>query len=112
MGGDGYSDQDDWQTLWNETFTAAQFNLMNAAAAIKINTSVTGNPTNDVANQFTKTAKVISDEMMMTFSIFLKESAMEDPPEFVHYKLPHYTPLHLMLINIMKKTVRVGKIVF
>ena len=112
MGGDGYSVQADWQIFFNEIFTAAQFALMNAAAAVKINTVTTGNPTTDVNSTFTNTAKAISDEMMEIFSTWLKESSMTDPPEFIHYKIPHFTPLHLMLIRIMKGTVRVGKIVF
>ena len=112
MGGDGYSVKVDWQILWNEVFTAAQFALMNAAAAVKINTVVTGNPTTDVPSAFTASAKAISDEMMETFSVFLKESSMENPPEFIHYKLPHFTPLHLMMIKVMKKTANVGRVVF
>ena len=112
MGGAGYSVRADWQILWNEKFSAAQFALMNEAAAIMINTVVTGNPTTDVANIHTATARKISDDMMEIFSTFLKESSMADPPEFIHYKIPHFTPLHLMLIRIMKKSVIVGKLVF
>ena len=43
---------------------------------------------------------------------FNKQKYMENPPEFIHYKVPHFTPLHISFLNIMKKTVRVGKIVF
>lgn len=112
MGGTGYCDQDEWQSMFNNVFTAARFANMNKRIARKINTKVTGNPTTDVASQFTYTAQYISDEMMATFSVFLKEYSMQDPPEFIHYKLPHFTPDHLTDISIMKKTVRVGKVVY
>lgn len=97
-----YSVKDDWQTLWNEVFTPAQFALMNEAAAIKINTFVMGKPGTDVPDDWTDTAKTVSDDMMEIFSTFLKESSAVDPPEFIHYKIPHFTPLHRELLNTIK----------
>lgn len=111
MGGEGYSVKADWQTLWNERFTEAQFDLMNEEVAAKINTVTTAFPETDVPSRFTNTAKAISDEMMMTFSIFLNESSMENPGEFIHYKLPHFTPLHNRLIKIINGVNSVGRIV-
>ena len=112
MGGDGYSVEGDWEALFKEDYTTERFTLMNKLIAAKINTYVTGNPTTDVASQFTNTAKMISDEMMGILMNYLKESSMENPTEFIHYKVPHFTPLHISFLNIMKKTVRVGKVVF
>ena len=112
MGGDGYSDEDEWESIFKNDFTSARFTLMNKMIAAKINTYVNGNPSTDVSNIYTNTAKMISDEMMATLSVFLKEYSMENPPEFIHYKLPHFTPLHLQYLTMMKKTIRVGKIVF
>ena len=111
MGGEGYSVIADWKTLFNEERSAAQFALMNALVAVKINTYVTGNPSTDVASTHTNTAKMISDELIMILSNYIKESSMTDPPEFVHYKIPHFTPLHYTMMTIMKKTVRVGRII-
>lgn len=112
MGGEGYSVQDDWQDLFNETFTASHFTLMNQLAAVKINTFIRGNPTTDVSSTYTNTAKMISDELLMIYTNYLKESSMENPPEFVHYKIPHFTPLHYSLMGIMKKVRRIGKVIF
>ena len=112
MGGEGYSVRADWGTLFNEDRSAAQFTLMNKLVAAKINTYVIGNPTTDVATAYTNTAKMISDELIMILSNYIKESSMADPPEFVHYKIPHFTPLHYSMMTIMKRTVRVGKVVF
>ena len=112
MGGDGYSDEAKWETLFNEDYTSARFTEMNETAAVMINSYVTGNPSVDVASQFTNTAKRISDQLNAVYMNYLKESSMEDPPEFIHYKLPHFTPLHYTLMNIMKRTVRIGKVVF
>jgi len=97
-----YSVKADWQKLWNEVFTEEQFDLMNAAAAVKINTVTMGKPGTDVPDDWTDTAKDISDDMMEIFSTFLKESSMTEPPEFIHYKIPHFTPLHMRMINEIK----------
>lgn len=112
MGGDGYSVEADWETLFNEDYTSARFTLMNKLIAAKINTVATGVPTTDVGSTYTNAAKAISDELNGIFMNYLKESSMENPPEFIHYKVPHFTPLHREMLRIIKKSVRVGKIVF
>ena len=112
MGGSGYSDESEWETLFHDSFTSARFTTMNENVARKINMAVTGKPGTDVGSTYTYAAKAISDDMIATYAVFLKEYSMESPPEFIHYKLPHFTPMHLSMINMMKKQVRVGKVVF
>lgn len=113
MGGEGYSDQAEWTDLFNQVFTVSRFKTMNGNVAKKINTFSTGKPLENVDNVYTQTAKIISDDMITTYAIFLKELAMESPPEFIHYKLPHFTPDHLEMIAIMKSIKQsVGKVVF
>ncbi len=99
MGGDGYSDQSEWQDIFNSVFTVSRFLGMNQRIAWKMNTKVVGKPNTDVGATWTNIMKAISDEMMATFSVFLKEYAMESPTEFVHYKLPHFTPDNLDLLK-------------
>lgn len=113
MGGSGYSSESDWESMFKNDFTSARFTLMNELIAAKINTYVTGKPATDVSSTYTNTAKMISDEMIATLSVFLKEYSMENPTEFIHYKLPHFTPLHYEMMDIMKKqTHGVGRWVF
>ncbi len=61
------------------------------------------NPTTNVGSDFTVLAKMVSDEMITIMWNYLKESSMENPPEFIHYKIPHFTPLHLELLNSIKE---------
>ena len=112
MGGEGYSSESEWETMWKEDYTSARFALMNKRIAYKINAYVNNNPTTDVSSTHTNTAKMISDELMAVYMNYIKESSMENPPEFIHYKLPHFTPFHMTLLNNIKKSIRVGKVVF
>ena len=102
MGGDGYSDEEDFELLFNEDINTTRFNLMNTHVARKINMFINLNPSTDVGSDYTNIAKQISDEMLMTLVIFFKESSMENPPEFVHFKLPHFTPDHIEMLNNIK----------
>jgi hypothetical protein len=90
MGGDGYSDLDDFEVLFNVDYSTAQLTLWNKLIARKINKKVTGYSTTDVTD--TLAARVISDQLMMISINYLKESSSTEPPEFIHYKLPHFTP--------------------
>jgi len=102
MAADGYSDEADWEELFNEDFTSARFTLMNKRIARKINMFIFGVPGTDVGADYTDIAEVISDEMIAVYMIFLKESGMENPPEFIHYKLPRFTPAHRTDLNTIK----------
>jgi len=112
MGGDGYSDQSEWEDLFRDQFTESRFTKMNKNIARKINMAVKGKPGVDVGSDWTDCAEQISDDMMATYHVFLKEYSMESPPEFIHYKLPHFTPGHLADINLMNKQLVEGRVVF
>ena len=90
MGGAGYSDLDDFEVLFNVDYSTAQLTLWNKLIAKKINKKVTGYSTTDVID--TDAAVSISDELMMIAINWLKESSADSPTEFIHYKLPHFTP--------------------
>ena len=98
----GYSSQTDWQILYNVVFTTAQFTLINEWIAREINMFVMGLPDTDVSVTYTNTAKSISDQMIMIYKNFLKESSFENPAEFIHYKLPHFTPKMIEMMNTIK----------
>jgi hypothetical protein len=98
----GYSVQADWQTLYNVVMTAAQFTLINDLVAVEINTFIFGTPATDVSSTYTSITKMVSDQMIIIYKNFLKESSMENPPEFIHYKLPHFTPLMERMLNHIK----------
>ncbi len=61
------------------------------------------NPTTNVGSDFTVLAKAISDEMLSIMVNYLKESSMESPSEFIHYKLPHFVPSHIEMMNSIKE---------
>lgn len=90
MGGAGYSDIDEFKNVYNLPWASDRLILMNAMIAKKINKKATGFSTTDVID--TEAAQYISDFMMMTFVTFLQQSSATNPPEFIHYKLPHFTP--------------------
>jgi len=102
MGGDGYSNESDFETFFNVDINSARFTLMNKKIARKINQYVNDDPSIDVSSTYTNTARDISDELLMTLWNFFKESSMENPPEFIHYKLPHFTPDHKLELDKMK----------
>jgi len=98
----GYSVQADWQVLYNIVMTAAQFTLINDLIAREINMYILGTPDTDVSATYTTICRAISDQMFMIYKSFLKESSMENPPEFIHYKLPHFTPKMILDMNMIK----------
>ncbi len=61
------------------------------------------NPTTNVGSDFTVLAKAISDDLITIMVNYLKESSMENPPEFIHYKLPHFVPAHIAMMNSIKE---------